>query len=289
MSVGLLLAVALAATAPREPLTCDRDSLEHRSYDLTTRAAALVVTAERHDWWDSFQLGKYAADLEDLNLGLATVAERALEADPRNLMGHSILARQALILDEPEQAEAHWREVLAADGAVVWTATLYDVDARSWFFVAFDRRGIRLWRFGAVAERFEKGFYDIPKFPGPDDQRFWAASGGCPPPDLRPEAELPWSNVREIRAGNWVLWFELGRPITVTSDRGKRKDLREIKVNLHGRSGELEVYKPVGEDAPALRGRGPAGYQDAVRRLLVRLFDPEHRIVLPPLKPGAGW
>jgi hypothetical protein len=101
---------------------------------------------------------------------------------------------------------------------------------------------------------------------------------------------VPWSAVREIKAGNWVLWFKLDRRITVSSDRtGKRKDLDEIKVCLHGRTGQLEVYKPVGDEYLALRGRGPAGYQDLVRRTLARFVDPERRIALPPLKPGAGW
>jgi hypothetical protein len=45
----------------------------------------------------------------------------------------------------------------------------------------------------------------------------------------------------------------------------------------------------VGDEYPAIRGRGPAGFQDLVRRTLVGLVDPEHRIALPALKPGAGW
>ena len=101
---------------------------------------------------------------------------------------------------------------------------------------------------------------------------------------------MPWSDVREIKAGNWVLWFKLARPITVASDRNaKRKSLDEIKVNLHGRTGDLKVYKPIGDDKLGIRGRGPAGYQDLVRRTLVKFVDPEHRIALPPVKPGAGW
>jgi hypothetical protein len=38
-----------------------------------------------------------------------------------------------------------------------------------------------------------------------------------------------------------------------------------------------------------MRGRGPAGYQDLVRRTLVRFVDPQKQISLPPLKPGVGW
>jgi hypothetical protein len=45
----------------------------------------------------------------------------------------------------------------------------------------------------------------------------------------------------------------------------------------------------VGQDEPALRGRGPAGYQDAVRRTIVKFVDPARRIALPPSRPGVGW
>ena len=100
---------------------------------------------------------------------------------------------------------------------------------------------------------------------------------------------MPWSDVTEIKAGNWVLWFKLARPVAIANDDGKRKQLDEIKVNLHGRTGSIEVYKPVGESHLATRGRGPAGYQDLVRRTMVKFVDPDRRIALPPVKPGVGW
>jgi len=270
--------------------TCRADGIEPSSYRLTTRAVAAAVTEERHDWWDSFDLGKYEYDLFDLNLAVTRVAERALEVDPANLLAQQILARQYLVLGEPDLAEEAWRKVLAAGGAVAWTGTLYDVDARTYFLLVFDARGLRLYRFDQVVDRVKRGFYSIPEFPSGEDERFWASSAGCVPPEIVPEAEVPWSAVREIKAGNWVLWFKLDAPVTITSDRnGKRKSLREIKVNLHGRTGSLEVYKPVDENHLAMRGRGPAGYQDLVRRTLVQFVDPEKRINLPPLKPGVGW
>jgi hypothetical protein len=96
--------------------------------------------------------------------------------------------------------------------------------------------------------------------------------------------------VREIKAGNWVLWFKLTEDLRIGSDRtGKRKSLDEIKLNLHGRTGSLEAYKPTGEYHLALRGRGPADYQDLVRRTLARFVDPDRRLSLPPVKPGVGW
>jgi len=280
----------IAEAPSADPPTCRADRIEPKSYRLTTRAIAAAVTQERHDWWDSFDLGKYEADLFDLNLGVTRAAERALEIDRGNLLAHQILARQYLVLGEPELAEEAWRTVFAAGGAVAWTGTLYDVDARTYFLLAFDARGVRVYRFDQVVDHVKRGFYSIPEFPSGEDEGFWASAAGCVPPEIVPDADVPWATVREIKAGNWVLWFKLDRPVTIASDRtGKRKSLREIKVNLHGRTGSLEVYKPVGEDHLAMRGRGPAGYQDLVRRTLVRFVDPQKRISLPPLKPGVGW
>jgi hypothetical protein len=205
-------------------------------------------------------------------------------------MAHAILARYHLLSLDGEGAAEEWQRVLDAGGAVAWTGTLYDVDARTYFLLAFDLRGLRIYRFDQVVEHVKRGFYGIPEFPGPQDERFWAASGGCIDPSIRPEAEVPWAAVREIKAGNWVLWFKLTRPIRVSSDRsGKTKTLDEIKVNLHGAAPDWEVYKPVGEEYLAVRGRGPAGFQDLVRRTLVSFVDPERRIALPPSKPGVGW
>jgi hypothetical protein len=75
----------------------------------------------------------------------------------------------------------------------------------------------------------------MPKFPGPERERFWRAWAGCLDPTARPETTIPWTDVSEIKAGNWVLYFKLTRKVTLGSDGGKRKDLDEITVNLHGR------------------------------------------------------
>lgn len=288
--IGLTV-LALAQTArAQERLTCNPEDINPRSYALTTRAMALATTAERHRWWDSFDLGKYEDDLADLNSSVTRAAERALEIDPRNQMGHSVLARQYLILEEPERAEAAWDVVMRAGAPVVWMATFFDVDGRDWFFFAVDKKGIRVYQWSQIARREERGFGGILKFPGAEDERFWRAGGGCFEAELRPHAEVAWSDVREIKAGNWVLWFKLTRPVRITSDRnGKTKTLDELKVGLHGRTAQLEVYKPVGEDQLAMRGRGPASYMDLIRRTLVKYVDPEKRIALPPLKPGVGW
>jgi hypothetical protein len=289
-----LLAVAvlaLPAAAPAAELTCEPARIDPDSYQLTTRAQALNLLEPRYSWWDGFNLGKHVDDLGDLNHTATRLAERALELDPANQMAWSILARQYVIGDEPERAEGAWLRALDGGGAVVWSATLYDVDARTFHFVAFDRRALRVYTMQTLNRGpVERGFYGLPKFPPAANERFYAAMAGCLDASLPPEAVVPWSDVREIKAGNWVLWFKLTRPITVRSDRtGKRKTLDEIKVNLHGRTGELEVYKPVGSDQLGLRGRGPAAYNDLVRRTLVKFVDPEKRMKLPKLSPGVGW
>jgi hypothetical protein len=290
-SIGVLALVLLAgAGAAADGPTCDAARIDPRSYGLTTRAQARILNDPRGSWWDGFQLGKHEEQLADLNEASAFAAERALEIDPGNLMAYGILARVALALAQPDRAEAAWQHALDGGGAVVWSATLYDVDARTYFFLAFDRRALRVYRMEQLAGPVKRRFYGIPEFPGPDNERFYAAWGGCLDPAITPDAEVAWSDVREIKAGNWVLWFKLTRPVTIGSDRtGKRKEVREIKVNLHGATGSLEVYKPVGQDDLALRGRGPAGYNDAVRRTMVKFVDPDRHIALPPFKPGVGW
>jgi len=269
---------------------CDPGRVEPRSWRLVTRAQALNVLRPRHDWWDSFDLGKYADDLDDLNAAATHLAERALEVDPGNALAWGELARLYLIEEEPDRAEEAWSRAMAAGVPVVWTGTLYDVDARTYHVLAFDRAGIRIYRLDQLGGPVERGFYGIPKFPAAENERFWAGLAGCLSDAGAPEATVPWADVREIKAGNYVLWFKLTRPIRVSSDRTRKtKTLDEIKVALHGRTGELEVYKPVGSNAPALRGRGPASYQDLVRRTMAKFVDPERRIGLPPSHPGVGW
>jgi hypothetical protein len=286
----VILAAAATSVFAASGATCDPHELDPRSYRLTTRAVAEIVNEDRTDWWRYWDLLSVQDDLADLNDGTARAAERALQIDPRNLMAHGILARHHLLTLDGAAAAAEWARVLDAGGAVTWTGTLYDVDARTYFLLAFDRAGMRIYRFDRVVRQVERRFYGIPEFPNGDDERFWAAAGGCIDSGIVPEAFVPWSTVREIKAGNWVLWFKLTRPVRVSSDRsGKTKTLDEIKVNLHGAAGDWEVYKPVGENYPAIRGRGPAGFQDLVRRVLVSFVDPERRIALPPLKPGVGW
>ena len=196
-SLGVLVLGVLAGAASAEPsLTCDPGRIDPRSYALTTRAQARNLLEPRHSWWDSFDLGKYEDDLAGLNEVSTRLAERARQIDPSNLMAHGILARQYVVLGEPEQAEPSWRRALDGGGAVVWSATLYDVDARTYFFVAFDRAALRVYRMDTLAGGpVKRGFYGIPDFPASSNDRFYEAMGGCLDPARKPEAVVPWSQL----------------------------------------------------------------------------------------------
>jgi hypothetical protein len=91
-----------------------------------------------------------------------------------------------------------------------------------------------------------------------------------------------------------VLDFKLARKVTIGSDNGKRADLNEIEVNLHGGTPTLETREtrdpidPWKVDVHTV-GIGPLAYQERVRRTLVALVDPERRIALPKASRSAGW
>src|SRR5216117_2419687 len=111
-ALALVLSAARgAAAADAGAPTCNPSELDARSYRLTTRAQALIINDPRGSWWDGFQL-KHEEQLADLNDASAYAAERAIEIDPRNLMGYGILARVGLALGQPERAEAAWARVL---------------------------------------------------------------------------------------------------------------------------------------------------------------------------------
>ena len=279
---------------------CDAGQIKRESYRLSTDAQALNVTRPRTTWWDGFDasLGTHQDALGDLNNGALTIAERALDIDPRNQLARSQLARQLVILGEQgDRARAEIKTLFDDGGALAWTATLYDVDARGYFVMTFDRAGIKVYRFGEAAPNFTKHL-GVPEFPGPEATALWRAWGGCVDV-LRAEAFVPWSDVREIAAGNYVIWFRFKTPVMVTADSGKKKTLKEFKVALHGAMGTVDYRQTSGsgdgdhwyEDTRTFTGigRGPASYQDRVRTALVAEVDPNHRIKLPKQKRGAGW
>jgi hypothetical protein len=284
----------LAALAAGLALTCDPSRLEPDSYALTTRAQALIVTEKRMNWWDGFNVGSAFDALYDLNASSTWAAERARDLDPTNLLAHGLLARQYVVTGEDARlAKEEWRSVLDHGGAIVWTATLYDVDAKSYFLMAFDRQALRIYRFGEFAAPYARHL-GMPEFPGPERERLWRAWGGCIDDGARAEAVISWSDVREIKAGNWVLWFKLTRQVTIRSDRDKKKTLDAIKVNLHGAMGTIEVHTTRDTRDPwkvdvRTMGIGPLAYQERVRYTLVEFVDPGRRIALPKASRSAGW
>lgn len=168
------------------------------------------------------------------------------------------------------EARAAWNHVLDCGGSIAWPATLYNVDGRAKFVFTFDRAALRVYRTTSD----------------------------------RPEAVIPWSDIREVESGNWVIWFRMRTPVTIASDRGSRKRIKELKVFLHGGDGgDLTYYynleyagrhwfwgTPVYE-VKNLRGIavGPTDYQRRVQGFLAEMFDPDHRIVLKRKGRGAGW
>lgn len=287
--IVIALALGPAATASDPGLTCDPARIERRSLALTTEVQAQIVKRIPVDWRAFFAPESPQARVARLG-GLTSLAaaQRALELDPTNLMGYGLEARELLTMEDAAGASQFAGKALLGGGAVVWTATLYDVDVRSYFVMAFDRQAIRIYRFGQFVTPL-KTHGGIPEFPGPEARRFWEAWGGCADASVVPEARVPWSDVKEIRAGNWVLWFKLAQPVEVSSDGGKRKKLDEIKVNLHGAAGSTETYQPPESDDAVELARGPWSYYQLVRSTLVKYVDPEGRIALPASKPGHGW
>jgi len=295
----LAIAAALVASAafqdpaparPNEPLTCNASAIKPESYRLTVEAQALNITKPYYRWWDNYDIGKSPKDVEGLDDAAIAIAERARTLDDRNLLAHGQLARQYLVTGiDARDTHQEWRRTLDAGGAIVWTATLFDVDDRAYFVVAFDRKGIRLYRFGQLAGALRTNV-GVPQFPGPDREELWRALGGCLPDTMAPEATIPWTSVREIESGSFVLSFEIDRPVAITSDRGKRKNLNTLMISLHDATGAFDFRYP-GRGGPMFMRRAStsaAAYQERVRGTLVQFFDPEGRIKLPKQR-RFGW
>jgi hypothetical protein len=208
--------------------------------------------------------------------------------DPNALADAADTARSNIIAAvDGAGALAAWKQVIGHGGAIAWSVTEYHVDARSTFVLAFDAASLRVYRAGALQR-------------GLDD-----AMAGCVDPRVEPEAIVPWSDVREIEAGNWVVWFKLRAPIEIRSDRGKHKRVDELKAYFHGAGGgdltydynvrreriafwnfDLDVYR-----VENLRGIavGPTDFQRRLQFVLARVVDPDGRIALVRKGRGAGW
>ena len=221
-------------------------------------------------------------------VSLASVSDvRSAPCDPDALRDAAETARENVIaaVDGAGALNA-WRTVLDSGGAIGWPVTEYNVDARSTFVFAFDRAALRVYRgsaFGATTD---------------------AATDGCVDDVIAPEAVIPWRNVREIEAGNWVLWFKLRQPVVITSDHGKTKKVDELKVYFYGApSADLTYYynRDYVRHIPFwnidvyeisnLRGIavGPSDFQRRLQFVIASVVDPAGGIALTRKGRGAGW
>ena len=282
-------------------LTCDRGAIDQQSYEMATIGQARALRADRSDFWDSFRVNRHIATLRELNLDAQELAERALARDPRNMMAHSILARQYTVLGWDRAANDSWSRVVNDGGVVVWTATLYDVDYKSYFLMSFGRDAVRIYRMGQFTGAIERKL-GYAKFPEPSEVAFYEAAAGCPNPSVAPVATIRWADVKELRSGNWVLWFKLAAPVTVVSDRGNKKSLREMKVNLHGATGEVKFlaernpeFDPEWDDeSEAYKnvrgiGLGPWDYNRRLRDTILQFAEPSGHVKRTSSGRGAGW
>ena len=208
--------------------------------------------------------------------------------DPAALADAADTARSNIIAAvDGAGALAAWNEVFDHGGATAWSVTEYNVDAHSSFVLAFDRAALRVYRAGALGASLDR------------------ALAGCIDPAIEPEAIIPWENVKEIEAGNWVVWFKLRQPVEIRSDRGKKGKVKELKANFQSAgSGDLTYYYNVRQDRVSfwnfdadvysienLRGIavGPTDFQRRLQFVLARAVDPTGRIALPRKGRGAGW
>lgn len=214
-------------------------------------------------------------------------AAQSATCDPGTLREPAETARFNIIASvDGAEALAAWRTVFDGGGAVAWPVTEYNVDARSTFVLAFDRAALHVYRAGAFGESTDP------------------AMDGCIDDAIRPEAVVPWSGVREIEAGNWVVWFRFRDPVEIASDQGKRKRVKELKAYFHGgRGGDLTYHYDLTHEGRIpfwnvdvyrvenLRGIavGPTDYQRRLQFVIASAVDPEGRITLKRKGRGAGW
>jgi hypothetical protein len=88
------LPIRQSTNSANASLTCNRDAIDPQSYELATIGQARALLTDRSDFWDAFRINRHIATLRELNLDTQELAERALAREPRNMMAHSILARQ---------------------------------------------------------------------------------------------------------------------------------------------------------------------------------------------------
>ena len=112
---------------------------------------------------------------------------------------------------------------------VVWTATLYDVDYKSYFLMSFGRDAVRIYRMGQFTGPIDRTL-GYAKFPEPTESRFTRRRRAVRIPRSR-RPTIRWSDVKELRSGNGCVVVQaLGAGDDRVGSR-KQETLREIKVN----------------------------------------------------------
>ena len=276
-------------STPSATATCDASRINGESYRLTTEAQAFNAIRPREPWWEPYGVWKSQGEIGSVNEGATTLAERAKELDDSNLLAHGQLAREYLVRGiDARKADDAWTRVLDGGGAIVWTATLYEVDPRSLFVIAFDRQRLRIFRLGAVAGQLDTHF-GVPEAPRPERVEFWRALGGCLPADALAEAEIAWRDVREISGNSWMLRFGLAHKVMVKSDRGRSRNDDSLEITLRGHAGPIDFRFAMSPYRPGPFGARPVGpdpalFQERVRQTVVKFVDPERRIELPKLQ-----
>jgi hypothetical protein len=251
--------------------TCDESSIAGESYRLTTEAQAHNVLRPRDRWWEPYGIWNGPREIGHPNEASIRLAERAKELDESNLLAHGYLARQYVVMAiDAEKAKTEWSRVVAGGGAITWTASLYEVDPRSYFLFAFDRRGIRVFRFAQLAGELRTHF-GVPDFPGPDRIEFWRALGGCLPANTSAEVEIPWSSVREIGVTPWTVRFDLRDRVKITSDRRRQRIDDTLEVNLHPGVGEIDFRLNMTPFGTRVVGAAPDAYHQRVKQMLENL------------------
>jgi hypothetical protein len=255
------------SSAPQDA-TCDQSAINPESYKLTTEAQSYNALRPRGRWWEPYGLWNDPGEIGNLNDASTRLAERAKELDERNLLAHGYLARQYVVMAvDANKAEEEWRRVIDGGGAITWTSTLFDVDPRSYFVLAFDKSGIRVFRFSQLAGELRTHF-GVPDFPGPDRVEFWRAMGGCLPADLDPELQVPWTSVRELRPTAWTLRVELRDRVTIASDRRKQRTDDTLELNLHPYTGEVDFRFGMTPRGPRPVGADPGAYHVRVKQMV---------------------
>ena len=272
-------------------VTCDPGILNPESYRITTEAIPSI-------WMEPLPKLLYPLpeDVFDLQyrrtVAVTDQAVAALDLDERNLMAHNILARNFLVFHNTwNEAKYHWQVLFQNGKGVTFDAVIYSVDGRSMFIVRLTPEAIEVYRYGQFG-RMAMGYPPAtPKY-----RRFWLSHNGCIPPEIHPDAAIPWTIVREIKSKRWVQDLKLRQKVTLSSDRGKKKTTNKLRIAFLGGIGHAERtidwYNSYIYGYPEVKyyTYGPADYNERLRDTLLAIVDPKGRIRKPKAsKSGIGW